>query len=351
MERNFQIRSVSIRQLVNQLTNGELIIPEHQRNFVWSELTKSLFIDSLLKTYPCPSLLIYEERGNPLSLEDGSQRLRTLQEYINDGFGASSEPKNPTIPKIKYSELTEIEKFKLETLHLPVIFYDTATQTERITIFDRFQNGSPLKIGERLHSLSYTQLIKFTIDTILTPSPLHDRLIEIWGDRLVRDPNPKKDARYDILTNAVAIIAGCAHGIKYISKKYEDIREIIALEIPPQTLEILNALITIYERAKELHPYTGKTIPNFQWVAGNFTGYIIYSLKKFPDEWDRLTIMWSNYLQKFYQEVGKTFIAETVHLNSPRTRTWNEERWQIGYDNVLNDRRAQAQSYEDSDSE
>lgn len=344
MDRNFQIRSVSIKQLVHQLQNGELIIPEHQRNFVWTETTKSLFIDSLLKSYPCPSLLIYEERGNPLSLEDGSQRVRTLKEYIVDEtFGASSEPRNPTIQKIKYSDLTEIQQFKLNNLNLPVIFYDNATQTERITIFDRFQNGSPLNVGERFHSLSYTTLIKFTIDTILTPSKgFHDRIIQIWGNRLVKDPNPKKDVRYGTLTNAISIVAGCAHGIKYISKKYEDIREIIALDINiPQTLDILETLIKIYERAKELHPYTGKTIPNYQWLVGNFTGYMIYSLKKYPNNWDNLITLWSNYLVSFYRELCKTFLAETIFLDLPKTRTWNEHRWEIGYRNVLDNRRVQ----------
>lgn len=328
----WDVRMMSVKTLADKLSSEEIIIPEHQRNYVWSEKAAGLFIDSLLKGLPCPSLLIYEERRQPLSLEDGSQRLRTLVNYMNDEFGSSPDP--GVRPEVKFSELSQADKARLEERRLAVIVYSNATKQQRIEIFDRFQNGTPLNVGERLHALSYTTLVDYTIKSLLTPRQgYYDRATAIWGPRIIGDST--KDRRFDNLVNATAIIGGCAHGPDYISKKYNDIRPILLMPIDErETKRTLEMLFSIYEDTNRHKTMGGKRILNKQWPAGNFTGYIIASLKTYPEDWSRLRIGWVNFLVKYRND--SSVLKHILQNNMSTARSWSSARWELGYNNVFN---------------
>ena len=325
-----EVRMMSVDSLYSKYADGEIIIPEHQRNFVWSEKTQQKYIHSLLNGMPCPSLLMYEERRKPLSIEDGSQRLRTIVNYRNDMFGSTPDPVEEAA--YKYSELSEAVRMRFNDIRLAVIVYSNADEKQRIEIFDRFQNGSPLKVGERIHSLSYTTLVKTAIKMLLTPGEgFHDRAIAVWGVRLARDD---KDKRYDNLLNATSIIAGCAHGSDHMSKKYSDLREILQTPIDlPEVVKIMDEVFNIYEDVHEVKPMKGKTILNKQWPPGNFTGYIIHSLKKFPDEWARLRIGWVKFLVDYRSDA--TILKRILQNKLSSARTWCSKRWDKGYTNVF----------------
>jgi hypothetical protein len=323
---------MSVSTLASKLSGGDIILPFHQRKYVWSDKIAQTFIDSLLRGWPCPSILIYEERHQPLSLEDGSQRLRTIVKYMKDEFGSSPDP--GVIPPIKFSELSEIDRLRLKEMHLGVNVYTNVTRKERIEIFDRFQNGKPMKVGDRLHSLSDTTLVDFTIKTLLTPEQgYYNRATAIWGPRILGDE--VKDKHYDILVNATAIIAGCAHGPDHISRKYLELREVLLTPIDErETKRVLEMLFSIYEDANLHVPMGGKNILNKQWLVGNFTGYIIASLKKLPDEWPRLRVGWVNFLVQYRND--NSLIKRVLHKGLSSARTWNSARWELGYNNVFN---------------
>jgi hypothetical protein len=328
----WDVRMMSVSTLASKLESQDIVIPVHQRNYVWSDKVAQVFIDSIIKGMPCPSLLVYEERFKPLSLEDGSQRLRTIVKFMKDEFGSSPDP--DVLTPVKFSELSEPEKARLQETRLAVIVYSNATKQQRIEIFDRFQNGSPLKVGERLHSLSYTMLVDFTIKTLLTPDQgYHDRATAIWGPRLVGDS--VKDKRFESLINATAIIAGCAHGPDRISKKYNDLRPILLSPIDEEeTKRVLEMLFSIYEDANLQKPLNGKGILNKQWPVGNFTGYIIASLKTLPEEWPRLRAGWVNFLVQYRNDTG---VLKCILQNNMSTaRSWSSARWKLGYNNVFN---------------
>lgn len=341
------VRMMSVETLVTMYNNKRIIVPLHQRNYVWPPKVAGVFIDSLLRGLPCPSLLIYEEQLQSLSLEDGSQRLRTIDKYMKDEFGSSRDP--GVEPEVKFSELSSDDKARLLHTRLPVIVYSNATNQERIEIFDRFQNGSPLKVGERLHSLSYTTLVDFTIKTLLTPGQgYYDRATAIWGPRLVGDS--AKDTRFESLINATAIIAGCAHGPDCISKKYNDLRPVLLTPIDErETKRTLEMLFSIYEDTNLHMTMGGKRILNKQWPVGNFTGYIIASLKTYPEEWSRLRIGWVNFLVK-YRNNSKVLKTILQH-NMSSARSWSSARWELGYNNVFNGVSVENFSDENVDSE
>jgi len=323
---------MSVGSLAEKLKNNDIIIPSHQRMFVWSLKQQEVFIQSLMNGFPCPSLLMYEEGRKALSLEDGSQRLRTIVRYTNDQFGLSMDG----FHNKKYSEMNISEKRQFNDRQLAVVIYSNADEKQRIEIFDRFQSGSPLKAGERLNSLSNTPLVAFTIKTLLTPGEVfYKRATSVWGERTAGDE--VKDKRYEGLLNAVAIIAGCAHGPSAISKKYEsDIRPILYNSIDEdKVFRVLDMLLSIYEDTNLHMENRGKIVMNAQWKVGNFTGYIINSLYRYPDDWPRLRVGWINFLVKY--RTDKSVLKEILHQKLSSARSWSENRWNDGYKNVFED--------------
>ena len=53
-------RSTSISDLLNQIREGELVLPDLQRDFVWEEEQTRLLFDSIMRDYPFGSLLIWQ---------------------------------------------------------------------------------------------------------------------------------------------------------------------------------------------------------------------------------------------------------------------------------------------------
>lgn len=53
-------RSTSISDLLNQIRQGELVLPDLQRDFVWDPEQMRLFFDSVMRDYPFGSLLVWE---------------------------------------------------------------------------------------------------------------------------------------------------------------------------------------------------------------------------------------------------------------------------------------------------
>jgi len=73
--------AMSIGELMNMYQNNELITnPIYQREFRWSEIQKSRFIESILLEIPLPSVFIYQDR-NKWEVVDGLQRLSTIFQF------------------------------------------------------------------------------------------------------------------------------------------------------------------------------------------------------------------------------------------------------------------------------
>jgi hypothetical protein len=328
-----------IEYLVSRYANARIKIPEHQRNAnVWTEVKRKLFIDSCKKNMPSPSILIYTDENGEHWIEDGLQRVTTLKIFIQDKFADSSNR--------KYSEWSELEKFRFGNYEIIVVEYSGATEEERVMIFDRFQNGTPLKTGERLHALSYVPLVKFTkemfmkyinSDGIEMRGKYLDRAQLVWG--AIKCDNT--DKRYEELLKLVALINGIVHGwksCKGITKSYEELNETLMKpinnEIRDNAEQVIKELLLIYEEADVRYPLHGKKHLNVQKNIGNFTGAIVYSLKMFPDDWERLHNGWVDFLVCYRKD--NSLLESKIKKNVADCRNWTEGRWETTYKHVFN---------------
>ncbi|MDC5345564.1 DUF262 domain-containing protein, partial [Acinetobacter baumannii] len=90
---DFDIREYTIEFLVQQFDpdpkgNSDIYIPEYQRDDVWTDKQKSLFIESLLIGLPIPYIFVadvdeIEEQDSDGRVEiiDGAQRTRTIHQF------------------------------------------------------------------------------------------------------------------------------------------------------------------------------------------------------------------------------------------------------------------------------
>lgn len=91
---DFSQREYSIRELFDSYNRKEtLLSPKFQRRPVWEYKAKSYLIDSILSGFPIPRIFIREKTSLDMSaireIVDGQQRLKTIFDYLNDGFKIS----------------------------------------------------------------------------------------------------------------------------------------------------------------------------------------------------------------------------------------------------------------------
>jgi len=80
----FIITEYSVEGLASKVRDGEYYVPEYQRNLVWDAKTKSRFIESVLIGLPIPFLFLWQDEEGKFEIVDGSQRLRTLTEFMDN---------------------------------------------------------------------------------------------------------------------------------------------------------------------------------------------------------------------------------------------------------------------------
>ena len=78
----FYLTEYSVELLAGKMSKGEFVVPNYQRAYTWEEDRKSRFIESLLLGLPIPFLFFWEMPNGNLEIVDGSQRLRTVEEFI-----------------------------------------------------------------------------------------------------------------------------------------------------------------------------------------------------------------------------------------------------------------------------
>lgn len=346
----------SLYTIIQQRQEEEIIIPEHQREYCWNESRKDKFVQSVLRGFPCPAILLGEHRADKPTLEDGNQRITTAMKYRRDEFASNGK---------LFSQLSVREQDWFDNYPISVVSYSNATQEDRIQIFDWHQNGAPLSTGERYHAHASTPLVAFVKGTLFTPGTgLHDRAVPIWGARNGTDKKRKW------LQDAVTLVAGLAHGAFHMTKAYE---RMIANSFLTKdfdrggVMRDLQRILEVFEGADAIHRVQGWSARN--WDAGNFVGYIAYSLSHqarveheerqrgvpqgervaYDDgyhkpnsltepEWQRLKAGWVAYIVKVRRDVSLPFkrvLERDLHRSLNNGRNWSLSRWRSGYMNVF----------------
>lgn len=140
----YNTKEYPVEVIVNKYDRDEIFVPHYQRNFVWDTNRKSRFIESVFLGVPIMPLLV-SVSGEEAELEiiDGSQRIRTLVDYMKDLFKLKGLKKLTELNGTVYSQLPNNIKnqFKLRDFRFHVVT-DKASAETRADIFDRVNTSS-----------------------------------------------------------------------------------------------------------------------------------------------------------------------------------------------------------------
>ncbi len=88
--KDLSIKGESIQSLYGSFLSKQFLVNRrYQRKLVWSIEEKRAFIDSIIKGYPVPLVLLAEvstEKGKQLEIIDGMQRMNAIMSFIEQEF-------------------------------------------------------------------------------------------------------------------------------------------------------------------------------------------------------------------------------------------------------------------------
>jgi uncharacterized protein with ParB-like and HNH nuclease domain len=122
---------------------ASIYIPNYQRNFVWSEYERSRFIESLLLGVPIqPIFAAIDDITGFIEIIDGSQRIRTIDDFVNRGLVLQDLKKLTTLNGFSYLDLDISRQRKFQTISLRFqIISDKATEEIKQDIFYRLNTS------------------------------------------------------------------------------------------------------------------------------------------------------------------------------------------------------------------
>ena len=139
---NFNIIDYSFEFMIERLEKGRYYIPEYQREHIWKPHQKSRFIETMLMGLPVPFMFFWQNSDGRMEVVDGSQRLRTVQEFMNDKFALKDLEVLDKANGLKFSDFSETTQLNFSEIGTRVIILDNNTDAEtRTEMFARINTG------------------------------------------------------------------------------------------------------------------------------------------------------------------------------------------------------------------
>lgn len=140
---DFYMTEYSVELLAQKMDNSDFIIPSYQREYTWDLERKSRFIESLVMGLPIPFLFFWEMDDGHLEIVDGSQRLRTIQEFTLGNLRLGELESLSRMSGFKFLDLPPSRQRKINNRSIRgIILNEHADQQARFDLFDRINTSS-----------------------------------------------------------------------------------------------------------------------------------------------------------------------------------------------------------------
>ncbi len=124
---------------------NEIFIPAYQRSFVWEDERQSKFIESLLLGLPIPYIFTAENPDGRLEVVDGSQRIRTLQNFLSNNLRLSNLEFLTNCNDLKFGDFPISRQRKINNTSLRmIVLSEKSDEDARYMLFERINSGSVL---------------------------------------------------------------------------------------------------------------------------------------------------------------------------------------------------------------
>lgn len=189
---DFYLTEYSIEALAQKTKNGDYVVPKYQREFTWEPERQSRFIESVIMGLPIPFLFFWEMPDGKLEIVDGSQRLRTLAEFIFGDLVLTPLEQLTALSGLQFSDLSESRQRKIKNRSIRgIVLNELADEPARLDMFERINTGS--KIANKAEIRRGALAGKFT-----------DMIIDLSNDPVFHELAPmtaksKKERGYEEL--------------------------------------------------------------------------------------------------------------------------------------------------------
>ena len=136
---------VIVNKYVTNLANddNEIFIPAYQRSFVWEEERQSKFIESILLGLPVPYIFTAENADGRLEIIDGSQRIRTLENFTSNNLVLSHLEILSLCNGMRFSDFPISRQRKIHNASLRmIVLSEHSDEDARFMLFERINSGS-----------------------------------------------------------------------------------------------------------------------------------------------------------------------------------------------------------------
>lgn len=148
---SYQISSypadITLKGYLDKWDDGQIEIPEFQRNYVWDQVKASKLIESFLLGLPVPGVFLYKDRKtNRLAVIDGQQRILSSIRFFKNEFDEKIFRLKNILPKWEgktYAELDDSDRYQLN---------DTVLRATVVQQLDPEDDSSIYHIFERLNT-------------------------------------------------------------------------------------------------------------------------------------------------------------------------------------------------------
>jgi uncharacterized protein with ParB-like and HNH nuclease domain len=148
---DYDTREYPVEVLVSKYREGiesgrnEIFVPDYQRDHTWEPKRQSRFIESVLIGLPIPYLFVADvsDQEGRLEIVDGSQRIRTLADFISNELVLNDLDKLTELNGFRFCDLptSRQRRFKRHTLRL-IELTEKADEEVRRDLFERINTGS-----------------------------------------------------------------------------------------------------------------------------------------------------------------------------------------------------------------
>lgn len=227
-------------------------IPAHQRYPQWTKPKKIDLINTIFNGFTMGGFILsqhFDEKQHSLyyNFEDGQTRMSVMQEYYDDGFSYPLEEGK------KFSELSPYLQRRFENYKINLEVIKGANDDDIHMMFQRLQEGLPLKDFDKFWNWRKKPLIAFTIEVIKSDFCRSEYMkTDSFGDR-----DRKK------LSHICGLVSSLAHGKDYITSSFRihwpKINEGLSDEQKDRVFEYLTFYNTLIDRCYEELPLLKKT--------------------------------------------------------------------------------------------
>jgi len=141
---DFYTSEYTIEILAHKVAEKEYTVPDYQREYTWENPRKSKFIESILIGLPIPFVFFWmnDETGK-LEIVDGSQRLRTIEEYLGGRLILEGLERLDLLNGTTFNDLPLSRRRKILNISIRGIILSENTDIEaRVDLFERINTGS-----------------------------------------------------------------------------------------------------------------------------------------------------------------------------------------------------------------